>query len=134
MNLTYRISTLLLVLQAAATACVFILRPPMVAQIIHHLGYPAYFPLLLGVAKILAVIALVQPWSATLKEWAYAGLTFDAIAALCAHLAAHDSTADVVGPLVILMLIGLSYVTRGRVRASRGNVTLRGAALPASSA
>jgi hypothetical protein len=39
-----------------------------------HLGYPAYFAYLLGVAKVLGVCVLLPRGMATIKEWAYAGI------------------------------------------------------------
>lgn len=45
------------------------------------LGYPVYFIPFIGVAKMLGVIAILIPGYPRLKEWAYAGLTFDLIAA-----------------------------------------------------
>lgn len=45
-------------------------------EIFHHLGFPDYFRILLGVAKILATPTLLVPLvPATLREWAYAGFT-----------------------------------------------------------
>ncbi|MBI2112566.1 DoxX family protein [Candidatus Woesearchaeota archaeon] len=46
-----------------------------------HLGYPAYLNTILGVAKVLGVIALLQWRFKTIKEWAYAGFTIDIIGA-----------------------------------------------------
>ena len=45
------------------------------------LGYPLYFVPFIGVAKALGVFAVLLPLSARLKEWAYAGLSFDLIGA-----------------------------------------------------
>src|SRR5580700_8339313 len=39
-----------------------------------HLGYPAYFANLLGVAKLLGVCALLAPRLPRIKEWAYVGV------------------------------------------------------------
>ncbi|GAB5405232.1 MAG: hypothetical protein Aurels2KO_34630 [Aureliella sp.] len=41
------------------------------------LGYPVYLMTILGVAKLLGVIALWIPRTPLLNEWAYAGFTFD---------------------------------------------------------
>ncbi len=41
-----------------------------------RLGYPIYFLTLLGVWKILGVIAVLIPKFPLLKEWAYAGFFF----------------------------------------------------------
>jgi hypothetical protein len=45
------------------------------------LGYPGYLTPFLGVAKVLGIIAIIVPGYPRLKEWAYAGLTFDLIGA-----------------------------------------------------
>lgn len=45
------------------------------------LGYPVYFIPFLGLAKMLGAVAILIPGYPRLKEWAYAGLTFDLIAA-----------------------------------------------------
>jgi len=55
--------------------------PDEVKAIHTMLGYPLYFVPFIGVAKILGVIAILVPGLPRLKEWAYAGLTFDLIAA-----------------------------------------------------
>ena len=45
-----------------------------------HLGYPIYFLTILGIWKILGVIALLIPRTPLVKEWAYAGKHFMSIA------------------------------------------------------
>ena len=49
----------------------------VVARDLLQLGYPAYLASLLGAAKLLGVIALGVPGLPRLKEWAYAGFSFD---------------------------------------------------------
>jgi uncharacterized membrane protein YphA (DoxX/SURF4 family) len=51
-------------------------------QVFHQLGYPVYLVSFLGVAKILGVVAILFPRWPRLKEWAYAGFTFDITGAL----------------------------------------------------
>ena len=51
-------------------------------KFIGQLGYPKYFIPFIGVAKALGCIAIVIPGFARIKEWAYAGLFFDLIAAI----------------------------------------------------
>ena len=46
------------------------------------LGYPTYFILFTGVAKVLGIIAILIPGFPRIKEWAYAGLMFDLIGAI----------------------------------------------------
>ena len=50
---------------------------PVLFQISVHEGYPVYLFTILGVWKLLGVIALLVPRFPRLKEWAYAGFFFD---------------------------------------------------------
>ena len=50
---------------------------PGLVQIAVHEGYPVYLLTILGVWKLLGVIALLVPGFPRLKEWAYAGFFFD---------------------------------------------------------
>src|SRR5690242_4802293 len=77
-----------------------------------HVGYPQQLRIILGIAKLLGVIALLAPGFPTLKEWAYAGFTFAWISAHIAHHLAHDPYFNQVMPLVLLALLAVSYFTR----------------------
>jgi hypothetical protein len=80
------------------------------------LGFPAYFVMLLGVAKLAGALAIVNPWNNRLKEWAYAGFTFTLAGAVYTHIATGTPFA---APLVFLALVGLSYFFRYRLHAYR---------------
>ena len=54
-----------------------LLRVELRQEAMANLGDPMYLMTILGVAKILGVIALLAPRLPLLKEWAYAGFTFD---------------------------------------------------------
>lgn len=71
-----------------------------------QMGYPPYFKSILGVAKILGALALVNPWFPTLKEWAYAGFSFTLIGATITHLATNT---PYIAPLLFLGLLAISY-------------------------
>jgi hypothetical protein len=68
-----------------------VLRVPEAVAIFMHLGYPKYLLPLLGIAKALGVLAVVVPGFPRLREWAYAGLTFDLSGALYSHLSIGDA-------------------------------------------
>ena len=57
---------------------------------IHRLGYPEYFGVMLGLAKLLGAIAITLPGLPRLKEWAYAGFAITLVSALIAHVAVGD--------------------------------------------
>ena len=76
-----------------------------------HLGYPAYFANLLGVAKLLGVCALLAPGFVRLKEWAYAGFAITIISASYSHLFSGDGL-KALEPLITLAALAASYWTR----------------------
>ena len=76
------------------------------------LGYPLYLLMLLGVLKILGVVAVLAPGFTRLKEWAYAGFTFDLIGAFYSHVQVKDPIADVMPPVIVLVIVLTSYFLR----------------------
>jgi hypothetical protein len=77
-----------------------------------HLGYPEYLLTILGLAKLLGVVAVLAPGHVLLKEWAYAGLAFDLLGASASHAFSGDAVGEVVPPLIVLMIGAASYVLR----------------------
>lgn len=75
-----------------------------------RIGYPATLVPFLGFAKLLGVIAILVPGFPRIKEWAYAGLTFDLIGAAYS-IAIIGAPASDWMPVFIPLTIGiLSYV------------------------
>lgn len=70
------------------------------------MGFPEFFIPILGWAKLLGALAVVNPWFPKLKEWAYAGFTFTLIGAVWTHMA---TGTPFIAPLVFLVLVGASY-------------------------
>lgn len=87
------------------------LTPDVVATL-HHLGYPTYFALILGLGKLLGAVAIVIPRFPRLKEWAYAGFFFDLTSAAFSRAAVGDSASDIIAPLVFLALVMASWALR----------------------
>jgi hypothetical protein len=75
-------------------------------------GYPQHLRIVLGLAKPAAAIVLLLPGLPLLKEWAYAGVTFAWIMAFIAARAVGDGPQVWAMPLVLLVLLVVSYVTR----------------------
>ncbi len=97
-----------------ASGIAFVLGPPPVIQGIGHLGYPRYFILLLGVAKLLGVGALLAPRARALREWAYAGFTFLLVAAVLSHTLSGDAPAHAAPAAFAMALLLTSYFARRR--------------------
>jgi uncharacterized membrane protein len=81
-------------------------------EIMLTLHYPDYLLYILGVCKLLAVMALLYPGARFLREWAYAGVTFDALGAFLSHCAVHDTLTHTAAPLLMLGLAAGSYLLR----------------------
>jgi hypothetical protein len=87
------------------------LAPPGVYGIT-HLGYPIYFLTILGIWKILGVLALLIPEFPLLKEWAYAGFFFAMSGGAFSHIAVGDSMNEMFPSLLLLILTVVSWYFR----------------------
>ncbi len=65
-------------------------------EIITRLGYPLYFLSIIGVWKILGVMAILLPKLYLLKEWAYAGFFFVMSGAFISHIAVVEPFTEAV--------------------------------------
>ena len=72
-------------------------------------------------AKLLGVIAIVIPGFAKLKEWAYAGFGFDFIFASMSHFAVDGVTFDGFFPLIVLLILAISYVYYHKISRYKSN-------------
>jgi uncharacterized membrane protein len=90
-------------------------------EIMRTLHYPDYLLLILGPGKLLAVLALLYPKTRFLREWAYAGITIDALGAFASHCAVHDDFTRAAEPLLMVAIAGGSYFLRpDQLRLTRG--------------
>lgn len=81
------------------------------------LGYPDYFAYALVICKVLGVIAIAYPKTpAKLREWAYAGLTFNLVFAFISHACVDKNIGYMLMPLVILAILVVSYVYNNKIR------------------
>jgi len=81
------------------------------AETIERLGFPDYFRVQLGVAKIVGGVALLAPLPRSLTEWTYAGFTIDIGSAIIAHAAVGDPVSSMVTPAVMLLILLISYAS-----------------------
>jgi hypothetical protein len=83
-----------------------------VVQGFKPLGYPVYFISLIGVWKVLGVIALLIPKFPLVKEWAYAGIFFTMTGAVISHIASNDVSVQIAAPLLLAVLTVVSWYLR----------------------
>jgi uncharacterized membrane protein len=111
-KIIYWIATAWLALAMLASGVQQILHMKSFVDIVVPLGYPLYFLTILGVWKILGVVAILIPGFPLLKEWAYAGFFFAMSGALVSHLAAGHPFAEVFPALVLLIMTVVSWYFR----------------------
>jgi uncharacterized membrane protein len=83
-----------------------------VVQGFKPLGYPTYFISIIGVWKVLGVIAILIPGFPLLKEWAYAGLFFAMTGAVISHIASDDIKLQIIAPFMLAVFAVLSWYLR----------------------
>jgi uncharacterized membrane protein YphA (DoxX/SURF4 family) len=105
----YWILTLLVAVPFLGSGVAYVFGAPAVVAGMERLGYPPYFIPFLGVAKLLAVLAIVVGIFPRIKEWAYAGLVFNVIGALYSHFRANQRNEALI-PAIMLVLIVASYL------------------------
>lgn len=80
------------------------------ALISGHLGYPPYFTPVISWVKLFGVVAILVPGFSRLKEWAYAGFTFDLGMAIYSFIAVGDLNAGLSFIFFGLILVFGSYI------------------------
>jgi hypothetical protein len=75
-----------------------------------RLGFPKYFLVYTGITKMLGLVALVIPGFPKIKEWVYAGFTFDLAAAIYSLVAIGMSVTSLWPQALALTLLTGSYI------------------------
>jgi hypothetical protein len=106
------------IITALLSICIFTgglfqaMQAKEVLQGFKPLGYPTYFISLIGIWKMLGVIAILIPNFKLLKEWAYAGIFFTMTGAVISHIASHDVSVQIISPIVLAVFTLLSWYLR----------------------
>lgn len=111
-KIIYWIATIWLSLGMVSTGIVQLIKMKEEADMMTRLGYPLYFLTLLGVWKLLGVIAVLVPKFPLVKEWAYAGFFFAMSGAIFSHVASGDGAKEFFGPTLLLVLTVVSWYFR----------------------
>ncbi|OAD91504.1 MULTISPECIES: DoxX family protein [Aequorivita] len=111
-KIIYWVATVWLALGMTSTAIVQLIKMEEEVTNFTDLGYPIYLMTLLGVWKLLGVIAILIPKYPLLKEWAYAGFFFAMSGAVISHIAVQDAAITLFGPILLLVLTVISWYFR----------------------
>jgi hypothetical protein len=111
LKITYWVTTSLVAAGMLASFFNYMFNPVMKIGYA-HIGFPDWFRIELGIAKLLGAIALIVPKVPNrLKEWAYFGFFVNFFSAILAHYAVNDPVINMIAPLVTLLLLIISYIT-----------------------
>jgi uncharacterized membrane protein YphA (DoxX/SURF4 family) len=111
-KIIYWVATIWLSLGMISTGIVQLIQMEEEVQKMNTLGYPSYFLTIIGVWKILGVIAVLVPKFPLVKEWAYAGFFFLMSGAIFTHLAVADEAVEYFGPALLFVLTVVSWYFR----------------------
>ena len=117
-KITYWIVTGLVAAGMIMSGFMYLTKSPEMIGAFQALGFPVYFMLILGSAKLLGAVALVAPVGNRFKEWAYAGFTFTFVGATSTHIITNTPW---ISPVVFLVLLVASYVLWIKVRAGQAS-------------
>ena len=118
-KILYWVFTVLLVALMLFSAIGTFIPNPESAKFAELFAYPTYIFKFLAIAKILGVIAILVPGNPRLKEWAYAGFTFDLLGALYSFYSNGKFPISQWAPMLIfgLVLIAGSYICYHKLKA-----------------
>ena len=109
-KIIYWISTVLFCAFLFLTSISYFTDPKFI-EIYKHLGFPQYFRVELGIAKIFGVLILIIPQvPARLKEWAYVGFGITLISGAIAHYNSGDPFGYIINVLFFLTILVISYI------------------------
>lgn len=111
-KIIYWIATIWLALGMVSTGIVQLIGLEAEVDVITNLGYPVYILSILGIWKIVGVIAVLIPRFPLVKEWAYAGFFFIMSGAVFSHLITEDDMTALFGPALLIVLTIVSWYYR----------------------
>lgn len=111
-KIIYWVATIWLSLGMVATGLVQLLKVASEVEYITGMGYPLFILTIIGIWKLLGVIAILIPKQPLLKEWAYVGFFFVMSGAIFSHIAVGNGIKDMGGPILLLVLTVVSWYFR----------------------
>ena len=115
-KIIYWVATVWLSLGMVSTGIVQLIPLEEEVEKMTQLGYPLYFLTIIGIWKLLGVVAVLAPKLTLVKEWAYAGFAFLMSGAIFSHLAVNDGLMEYFGPTLLLVLTIVSWYFRSGSR------------------
>lgn len=118
-KIIFWVATIIIILwEGVMPLSTLIFTPEYITYGTKPLGYPDYFAYSLLICKVLGVITIAIPkLPARLKEWAYAGLTFNLIFAFISHACVDKNIAYMLMPVAVGVFLAVSYIFNHKIKA-----------------
>ena len=119
LKITYWITTALFSVVMLSSGIAYFAVPDLKANFAHT-GFPDFFRIELGIAKIIGVPVLILPFfKGAIKEWAYSGYFIVLVSAFFAHLSINDPANNMASPLLFGAILGTSYYCYKKLQAGQ---------------
>jgi hypothetical protein len=116
-KIIYWVLTVLLSLSLALAGFMYLTAPVMAAGFT-HLGFPSFFRIELGVAKIIGAIVLLLPMIPfRIKEWAYIGTAIVFVSAFIAHTSV-DGIKTTTSAVIFIGIWAVAFIYFNKVSRS----------------
>lgn len=111
LSVLYWVSTVFVGLLMGFAGVLMLLHVDGALRAIHeHLGYPIYFVTILGLARLLGAAAVLLPVPKGVREWTYAGFSFDLVVTILSILFSGIRALAIIQPLIVLIAVLGSYL------------------------
>ncbi len=116
-KIIYWISTILIILVMLFTVVQTLAHPEHSEAFGKQVQFPGYMFKMLAIAKILGIVAILIPGYPRVREWVYAGFTFDLVGAIVLFAGSALSFPFALWvPMVLgLVLLAISYITYRKI-------------------
>ncbi|WP_316847464.1 DoxX family protein [Pedobacter psychrodurus] len=87
-------------------------------EVFKHLGYPMYMLIIVGIAKLLGAVSILQNKYVAIKEWAYAGFAINFIGAFASRALVGDGISLLIPPIIGLIIMFIPYILWKRLKSN----------------
>jgi uncharacterized membrane protein YphA (DoxX/SURF4 family) len=118
LNTWYWIATIIFALMMIADGFGGITQQEAGKEVLKHLGYPMYLLIIVGIAKLLGAVSILQNKFTVIKEWAYAGFAINFIGAFASRAFVGDGIPLLIPPIIALAIMFIPYILWKKLRSN----------------
>jgi uncharacterized membrane protein YphA (DoxX/SURF4 family) len=118
LNTWYWIATIIFALMMIMDGFGGITQQEAGKEVLKHLGYPMYLLIIVGIAKLLGAVSILQNKFTVIKEWAYAGFAINFIGAFASRAFVGDGIPLLIPPIIALAIMFIPYILWKKLRSN----------------